>query len=192
MALKTMLEELSKAKREYDEQLKTIGTKLREDFAKEVAPLIPPGYQLEWTQYTPYFNDGEACTFGVNDFYLVRQNVGDGDAKCAEDRGGQSISRAIQRYGTPDVETFYETDDYSKPIPLGPRQNRWEQKYEKKKVTYINPGFPLIEGYNVAKLQDLDTFMKSIEGDLFLQAFGDHAKVVVTPDGVEVDEYEHE
>jgi hypothetical protein len=30
----------------------------------------PTAEKIIWTQYTPYFNDGDACTFGVNDFEL--------------------------------------------------------------------------------------------------------------------------
>ena len=43
-------------------------------FAKKVFAKIfsdNPGYdRLVWTQYTPYFNDGDACTFGISDMYL--------------------------------------------------------------------------------------------------------------------------
>ncbi len=33
---------------------------------------LNPGINaLRWTQYTPYFNDGDACVFGVNDVYFT-------------------------------------------------------------------------------------------------------------------------
>lgn len=30
---------------------------------------------IGWTQYTPYFNDGEACVFGVHSFYLTLKSA---------------------------------------------------------------------------------------------------------------------
>ena len=31
-------------------------------------------HSVRWSQYTPYFNDGDACVFGVNDFeYMDRR-----------------------------------------------------------------------------------------------------------------------
>lgn len=32
---------------------------------------------FSWTQYTPYFNDGEPCVFGVNKNYYVKLNNGE-------------------------------------------------------------------------------------------------------------------
>lgn len=34
---------------------------------------------VRWTQYTPYFNDGDACTFGVGQF-CVKLTIDDDDA----------------------------------------------------------------------------------------------------------------
>ena len=35
---------------------------------KEVFDAYPELESVSWTQYTPYFNDGDACTFAVHDF----------------------------------------------------------------------------------------------------------------------------
>jgi hypothetical protein len=44
------------------------------------AVLNQPGVAaVRWTQYTPYFNDGDPCIFGVNDF-TVKLTDGDPDA----------------------------------------------------------------------------------------------------------------
>lgn len=37
---------------------------------------------VRWTQYTPYFNDGDACEFGVND---PKVRLVDADARSTED-----------------------------------------------------------------------------------------------------------
>lgn len=46
-----------------------IKSKAREAFEKGIAKLFNrfPGLQtIRWTQYTPYFNDGDECTFSSN------------------------------------------------------------------------------------------------------------------------------
>lgn len=36
---------------------------------------------FRWNQYTPYFNDGEECTFGVNDVYLRFKGASEDDGE---------------------------------------------------------------------------------------------------------------
>lgn len=61
---------------------------LREGF-KEFFDAHPEAKAIVWTQYTPYFNDGEACTFSVNGFDLKteaeREEYGYGyeESSCA-------------------------------------------------------------------------------------------------------------
>ena len=55
----------------YQEQFRKVATeKLKEFFVKfwEENPAIKA---VTWTQYAPYFNDGEACEFSVNDPYFT-------------------------------------------------------------------------------------------------------------------------
>jgi hypothetical protein len=57
--VKAMREELSN---EFKTQFKTISTEI---FSK-----YPEILKFGWTQYTPYFNDGDACVFHYNDMYV--------------------------------------------------------------------------------------------------------------------------
>jgi hypothetical protein len=59
------------------EALDTIIGKIRDagatGFAQLAAPIFDAHPELEsfrWTQYTPYFNDGDECSFGVNSDYV--------------------------------------------------------------------------------------------------------------------------
>jgi hypothetical protein len=40
------------------------------DIFKELFVAYPNVKAIGWTQYTPYFNDGEPCVFSVNDLYV--------------------------------------------------------------------------------------------------------------------------
>ena len=52
-----------------DEAIKTMNDEARAVFGEMCADLFKKYPTLElfsWTQYTPYFNDGDTCEFGVN------------------------------------------------------------------------------------------------------------------------------
>lgn len=52
---------------------------LRTEFPTLIAPILAESKRIEsigWLQYTPYFNDGDECTFGVHndDLYINGEN----------------------------------------------------------------------------------------------------------------------
>jgi hypothetical protein len=188
MALQTMIEKLNEAKKAYEAQLAELGKQGQKAVADFLAPLIPPGYKLMWTQYTPYFNDGEACHFGVHDAYLVK----DGEEGRLDDIG-IGIYDAISKYGTADEEKSYETDDYSKELPRQPGDSLYTRRYAKKKVFYTDHGLPAIDGYSKETLKELGQAWSALPEDLLEQAFGDHARCSISSDGTSsVDEYSHD
>jgi len=63
--------------KEVTDRLEAVQKEAREQFANLIKPvfseyfeMFPYVKQIGWTQYTPHFNDGEACEFGVYDFYF--------------------------------------------------------------------------------------------------------------------------
>lgn len=99
---------------------------------------------VRWTQYTPYFNDGDTCTFNVYDACFKFK---EGDEEAGEDGDG-----FVDAYG----------DDF--------------EKLAKGVKTVIN---------------ELQAFLGENE-DLLEAAFGDHALITATKDGIENDEYDHD
>jgi hypothetical protein len=95
MALKTMIENLNKAREAYEAQLKGLGKQAKNAVVEFLAPHIPAGCELYWTQYTPYFNDGEACTFSVNEPKLRKIEENNDDS----DRGVDVSKWGIESYG---------------------------------------------------------------------------------------------
>ena len=53
------------AKKALDEKIKAEGEKAVKAFLAEYFEKRPDVYGIKWTQYTPYFNDGDACVFGL-------------------------------------------------------------------------------------------------------------------------------
>lgn len=64
MSLETFVTEYQEAKKKFIEQV-------REEIGKEFKRIFTENPRLKcisWTQYTPYFNDGDPCIFRKNDF----------------------------------------------------------------------------------------------------------------------------
>lgn len=200
MALKTIIDNINTKRREYDEALAQMGKDVAAEIAAELAPLIPPGYALRWTQYTPHFNDGSPCYFSVHEPYLVRDKREKDDDETPEAREANEegsgparmeLGTCIDRYGKPDEAKSYETNDYSK-SPIS-KPGEWPQKYHQKTVNYIDYGFPAIEGFPVSKLEQLADVVASVPEDMMERAFGDGVEVLVYPDGTFTnDDYSHD
>lgn len=97
---------------------------------------------FRWQQYTPYFNDGEACEFGVHGIEIQLK--------------GHTTSGYDDEDGFDEISTY---DD----IAMNAAIAEW---------------FETLHGDG----------MKTV----FEQVFGDHVRVTVTPDNIEIEEYEHD
>jgi hypothetical protein len=61
-SLKEIQAELDRLKKEYS---KTASEVLEEGF-KDIFAKYPEVETISWEQYTPFFNDGDVCEFGIN------------------------------------------------------------------------------------------------------------------------------
>lgn len=87
------LEELKALKKQYQDALSSFGKEALAGIFKPLFDEHPTLTAIRWTQYTPFFNDGETCTFGVNDFYYkVGPATGDSDDEDDGDSGFQYYS----------------------------------------------------------------------------------------------------
>ncbi len=65
----TTLEQIKQALEEFAEKKRVLTEQLRAEFPSILAPLFEKSKlinSISWTQYTPYFNDGDECTFSCN------------------------------------------------------------------------------------------------------------------------------
>lgn len=106
--------------------------------------------KFSWTQYTPYFNDGDACEFGTHTEYPYIYMAGDNADEDDDDEPEEFSTRLV------------------------------EKKSPSERTPYENAGMAVVE------------FLKTFDEQTYLEMFGDHMKVVVTRDSVEVDEYDHD
>ena len=128
------------------EELKATGGKFICEALAHLFAEYPEVKGFRWTQYTPYFNDGDACVFSSGHEYgeiLVLEDP--------EDPEGELV--------TMEDGVGYESE-------------RWDHFA------------PIDDKFREAFPELTDDDMEAL--------FGDHARVTVFPDRVEVEEYSHD
>lgn len=126
----------------------------------------PTIVEFGWRQYTPYFNDGEPCEFGVSGTWVRTTADKDAEEDELEMWGHRSLGEV--------------TTEWAENPDTGRREKSGE--------TY--------EGPDRARYDRCKALEKAVEGGAFehvlLEAFGDHAEVTVRRTGIEVEFYSHD
>ncbi len=89
-------EKLAEMQKKFTEE----GSKLFEEICKEVFEAYPELYSFSWTQYTPYFADGDECIFGVNEVSRIN-GFSDYDEDEEEDQtteSGEALFNIFEGY----------------------------------------------------------------------------------------------
>lgn len=145
-----------------------------EDLAPHFQALVddPTIVEFGWRQYTPYFNDGDTCEFGVHGLWVL--TVDDVDAVGDED------------FDSYDLDVDYHRS-------LGKVKGHSEYDENGRYREYIIDGYegPDEDRYN--RCQELSGALESGAYDnVLLEHFGDHAMITVRKDGIEVEFYSHD
>lgn len=127
---------------------------------------------VQWKQYTPYFNDGDPCEFSVNTpVFLTTED----DPERFED---DPYDFELTSYGSGHPTLGKQEFDYVGDYP---------------NVTAVPKPY---QGNHEASHARAKALAEALEGGAFdevlLDAFGDHAKVRVTRERIEVEFYDHD
>lgn len=162
-SLKGLIEVQAKLRKEFQQQA-------QDAFKEVVKELFEKNTGLglvTWTQYTPYFNDGEECTFSINEAYFSNATDTE-DIEYGEYQG--------------DDDTLWSTDSIVTHLTGG-------ASWDKETTVKVQA----TEGLNLESIREFMSILNSPEmEDIFRAMFGDHVKVVLTRKGIEVDEYSHD
>ena len=146
------------------------------EIVKEIFNNHPSLESFSWVQYTPYFNDGDACVFSANT-----------DSIYINDEDDTTNIHGIERF----VEEVLNKENTIK------RLN--SEMYKSSHKEYYQYRIKEIESANLDDLKvklnmvkDITDVLTSMDDDTLQEVFGDHVKVVVTRDGIEIEEYEHD
>lgn len=159
-----LLADQAELKRKFQEQAQEMFKGITKEFFDK-----NPGVQaIVWTQYTPYFNDGETCEFNVNDPTFTNSPNGEDVSPWGEYEGKDDSIWACQN-----VSYVLESD----------------RSYYKEEANRINAA----GGVDADSCSAFERMLMSSEmEDVFLAMFGDHVKVIATRDGFDVEDYDHD
>lgn len=163
---------------------------------------------VSWSQYTPYFNDGSECIFGVNSDNLDVESsdfVNNELHPYDEVRSDTCVNLDMYRYheaidsgknemvdeviiGTrpvTDDEWSKIVEEYSHWGRMRPERSNCVESIKETKI------FKILDAHRFAA--QFYAVLTSIDDDILKDIFGDHVKVTINSDGsVETDGYEHE
>lgn len=173
---KTTMKDLAQLKKDYEAKLRESGQEIMKDAVKEFFAANPLVKAVTWTQYTPYFADGDPCEFGVNETYFTLNKVDTADVpKYPEEEEG-FYSHAPKKYADADVKRYGD----------------WAVKHNAQVDAIVaEKGAAAIDAIEAASSSFRETVGAAPE-DLFLAAFGDHVQVVLTPDEIVINDIDHD
>lgn len=161
-----MIAEQRELKRQFQEKAQALFNNLVKDFFE----LNPAVNLIQWNQYTPYFNDGESCEFGVNEPYFSNATGDDlADIRWGEYEG--------------------ENDDIWSESHLSYVLKHRDKEYYQTCLKSIDAG--------EVNIESCDLFSKMIQSsefeDVMKDMFGDHVTVQITREhGIQVEDCEHD
>ena len=178
-----LFDELKQIKAEYDRKLQHEGKAAVKDAFKDLFDKYPEVRSVVWSQYTPYFNDGEPCYFSVHEFDV---NLGTDDSikadvearkvemKAAADQGDykkaqqlkNQVDQLMDRLGGSDDDYSYGETLYSLRKSKNPRE--------------------------VEVAEAVRNLQKELPSDVLESVFGDHVKIVATRQGFKITEQDHD
>ena len=209
-----MQNRINALKSEMQEKSKVLMKEAFRDFFEKYEDVVE---NIFWTQYTPWFNDGETCEFSVHEVCLALK----GDEDVCDCEGSTLHDRStIDRL----VKEIAEWEEYEKD-PMGAAKkyqsdyisrygrnpfdvNNWQRKTEHEQMEEWKPHYQskqsMLEELEVARkivedcptlkedFSDIQSLISGIDEDLMAAMFGDHVKVIVTKDSIEAEEYSHD
>ena len=140
---------------------------LFKNITKEFFEKNPGVTAFVWTQYTPYFNDGDTCEFGVNE--VVFTNAPDPENIQWEEYDGDEEGV----WAATNIKYVLESD----------------RDYYKEDADKIRAA----GGVDTESCELMSEAIGSHEmSDVMLAMFGDHVKIIATREGFDVEDYSHD
>jgi hypothetical protein len=164
-AFEQLISDQAELKRKFQEQAQS----LFKDITKEFFEKNPGVTGVIWTQYTPYFNDGDTCVFSVGDLTFTNAPADE----LSDIRWGEYEGETEGVWAADNIGYVLESD---------------REYYQGTKNAILAAG-----GVDATSCALFAKAVGSSEMEDVMQAmFGDHVKVIATRAGFEVDEYDHD
>lgn len=206
-------DELNEQIRQAKEQMREKSEGLVEGMVKIFLDECPEVTGVHWTQYTPYFNDGDACEFNVNEicFHILEDE--DDEIEAWESatlygtghlaKAKKSLKVAEEYSADPEawrknyLDQYYK--DYGRNYPyntayLSPYPN--DPVEAQKRIEEIERSlekYPAEVADRIEKsFEKVVSALHKVPEDIMQSVYGDHVMVVINRDGTTIDEYDHD
>jgi hypothetical protein len=186
---------IAEAKKAMETTAKSAFAEMAEEFFEENPDIIAFG----WTQYTPYWNDGDVCEFSAHTDYPSVTMILDGQEITYDENSGDITDAEGDEIKTQDDyarDVFGTMPAKSKVSSINVDGKTINFDAVTKKVTV--DGVPMKSHEEYSKAFDKATdkvskFLGNFDEEDLETMFGDHMKITVNRKGkVEKEEYEHE
>lgn len=162
-SIQSKLKEINEAQQNYKTVVQKHGAVLVKEIAEDIFESFPMVRAIQWVQYTPYFNDGEPCYFGIHRpaFALepkFRENLTPKETNC--------------------LRSYYGLDDSF--VLISSRIDDLPPTACSGQLSAINLAMDEFYGY----LESVPEVME--------ETFGDHKQITITREGTQTEEYSHE
>ena len=178
-----LFDELKEMKAAYDRKLQQEGEAAVKDAFKDLFDKYPEVRSVVWSQYTPYFNDGDVCYFSVHEFDV---NIGTDD----------SIKEEIESTKK-EMKTAADAGEYKTAQQLKTRVddllNRLHGSDDE--YSYGESIYSLRRSKNPREVEIAESvreLQRELPSDVLESVFGDHARIVATRQGFKVSEESHD
>lgn len=203
-AVTAKVQELNRKIKQLKEETTEAAKQLFSEGAAAMFEQAPEIESVFWTQYTPYFNDGYTCYFGVGDVYFTLK--GEECEECDEgyyfytkqdlDNAIARLERVKEYNADPVAWKEKQAAEYSIRVSQVIRPYPSSVTEAEQRVLEIKEQMSKFSEQDVARITDafesLCTAMLHIPESSYESLFGDHVKVIITRQGTEVEEYYHD
>lgn len=196
MEIKELINEVTKSTNEIQARIKAEEGKLLEyckskfgETAKVLFDAYPRLKSFGWTQYTPYFNDGDECTFSAHTSDADINEFNEYDSDEGDLIKGENLYAISEKYVGKTLENEEEVRQNQAYVADGGYEH-----YKNAKIGeygyVVNPQKYDEEAFQI--VSNVKAFLQNFDDDILKAMFGDHVKVIVTRDGVNTEEYNHD
>ena len=165
------LKEFNNVIEEYEKTVQEIQEKLSKNLKSIFKQMFDENQIINafvWEQYTPYYNDGETCTFGVNEVTATNATGDDLNYIYYDEYDGDNEDVVVA------CSWYIDRKD----------EQFWVGKEKLKNF---------ISNMNIENVKEFINMLQNDSmSDIMKMTFGDHVKIIATREGFNIIPYDHD